>query len=558
MLRRLSDGGIPPRIWLTAALFFAFVASFAAYVYAEKQIDRANERRYLSHALADQLRQSSDDLTRMVRTYVVTGNPIYKQSFQDILDIRNGHRRRPNNYENIYWDLALLDPHFAPPEAGGGEPLLDLMRQAGFTDEEFGKLAKAKANSDALTDREFQAMKLAETGGPDAQVNRMRATLMVHDDIYHKAKAAIMEPINEFYDMEEARTLGAVHHPEAMALAFRYTFIAFTLAVVAFLWQTYTESRAILGGSVAEVHARIIKIGRGDFSADAPVDPERYNSVLGGLARTAVRLSDLQAERAQAMAELHEKNESLQRSNADLEQFAYVASHDLQTPLRNIVRYAQLLERRYKKQIDPDADDFIGFIVDSGKHMTQLINDLLEFSRVSCQAEPPHPTSTGEAVALALKNLQQDLDLVGAEVRVENLPMVIAEQTHLVSLFQNLLGNGLKYRAPDRKLVLSVSADRMSEDYWCFAVSDNGIGIGPEYHDKIFEIFQRLNSASNAEGTGIGLTLCRRIVRRFGGTIWVTSVLGEGSTFFFTLRDGSAQSWSPLPQPLHRAQSCAR
>ena len=244
--------------------------------------------------------------------------------------------------------------------------------------------------------------------------------------------------------------------------------------------------------------------------------------------------------RAAAETALREKTEQLLQSNADLEQFAYVASHDLQTPLRNVVRYAQLLEHRYKNRIDSDADDFIGFIVDNGKHMTYLINDLLDFSRVTRQSAPPRQISAGDAVAQALKNLDLELVTTGGEVTIGSLPTVVADQTFLVSLFQNLLGNGLKYRAPDRKPVLSVDAVRVSVDLWRFAVSDNGIGIEPEYHDKIFEIFQRLDPASDADGTGIGLTLCRRIVHRFGGTIWLTSEPGFGTTFFFTLRDGSA------------------
>ncbi|CAA7617880.1 putative Histidine kinase [Magnetospirillum sp. LM-5] len=240
--------------------------------------------------------------------------------------------------------------------------------------------------------------------------------------------------------------------------------------------------------------------------------------------------------------ELEAKTKTLEQSNADLEQFAYVASHDLQTPLRNIVRYAQLLERRYIGQIDADADAFIGFIVDGGKHMSQLISDLLEFSRVSRQSAPLTPTSATEAITQALKNLELEIAKAEAEVNVDDLPLVIADQTYLVSLFQNLVGNGIKYRAADKKPVISVSAKRVSLSRWQFAVTDNGIGIEPQYQEKVFEIFQRLDPISNREGTGIGLTLCRRIVHRFGGTIWLESVPGEGTTLFFTLQDGSAAS----------------
>jgi len=247
-------------------------------------------------------------------------------------------------------------------------------------------------------------------------------------------------------------------------------------------------------------------------------------------------------EKIKADKDLYDKNEALQRSNADLEQFAYVSSHDLQTPLRNMIRYAQLLDHRYRGRLDPDADVFIGFIVDSGKHMTALIDDLLEYSRLTNQAKLLQPVPAAQAVAVAQANLKLGLDEAGAELAVGAMPVVMAEPSHLASLFQNLLGNGLKYRAPDRQPRLSVTAERIAPDHWRFAVADNGIGIAPQYHDKIFEIFQRLDPITHTEGTGIGLTLCRRIVHRFGGIIWVDSTPGEGTTFFFTLRDGSAAS----------------
>jgi signal transduction histidine kinase len=229
----------------------------------------------------------------------------------------------------------------------------------------------------------------------------------------------------------------------------------------------------------------------------------------------------------------------LENSNTDLEQFAYVASHDLQTPLRNMVIYAQLLKSRYADRLDRDADDFIDFIVGGGKQMTRLIGDLLQYSRVTSQSQPLVPVAAGRAVALALRNLGTVPAEAGAEVTVGDLPTVMADESHLVSLFQNLLDNAIKYRAPDRAPRLSVTARPAAPGLWRFAVADNGIGIAPAYHDKIFEIFQRLDPAGAKTGTGIGLTLCRRIVRRFGGTIWVESEPDVGTTFFFTLHDGA-------------------
>ena len=232
----------------------------------------------------------------------------------------------------------------------------------------------------------------------------------------------------------------------------------------------------------------------------------------------------------------------LRRSNAELEQFAYVASHDLQTPLRNIVSYSQLLERRYKGRLDDDADDFIGFIIGSSKQMSHLISDLLQYSRVSGQSKVLGSVSAAAAIGEAISVLKDAIEAAGAEITVGPLPMVTAEYSLLVSLFQNLLGNALKYRAPDRRLRIGVTARLQAPGTWRFAVADNGIGIEPQYFDKIFEIFQRLHPAAETEGTGLGLTLCRRIAHRFGGTIWVESSPGSGATFFFTLKAGSPSS----------------
>ena len=253
-------------------------------------------------------------------------------------------------------------------------------------------------------------------------------------------------------------------------------------------------------------------------------------------------LAEKSEQLATSNAALAERTELLLQSNADLEQFATVASHDLQTPLRNMIRYAQLLERRYRGQLDADADSFIGFIVDGGKRMAALIDDLLDYSRVGSQAKVLSPVSADQAFSLALRNLAVEIEAVGADIRVGKLPVVLGEESLLVSLFQNLLGNALKYRSPDRAPLVSVTARREGKGLWRIAVADNGIGISPDYHDKIFEIFQRLDPVTHGEGTGIGLTLCRRIVHRFGGTIGVDSAPGEGTTFYVTLRDGSASA----------------
>ena len=255
-------------------------------------------------------------------------------------------------------------------------------------------------------------------------------------------------------------------------------------------------------------------------------------------------------ERKQVENATREKNKKLIQYNQDLEQFAYIASHDLRTPLQNIIHFAQLLERRYKGQLDADADEFIGFIVDGGKQMTSLIDDLLEYSNISSQSKPLEPTLASKAASQALSNLNLRVGDDTVKIFVGDLPEVMAEHNLLVSLFQNLLDNCLKYSAPDRKAEISISAEKIDIGLWTFIVADNGIGIEPQYFDKVFEIFQRLAPAQTAEGTGIGLTLCRRIVHRFGGSIWMDSIPGAGTKIYFTLENGAAADCSQNPTAL--------
>ena len=251
----------------------------------------------------------------------------------------------------------------------------------------------------------------------------------------------------------------------------------------------------------------------------------------------AERTEALKATNTHLSLELEERRRAereLARSNAELEQFAYVASHDLQEPLRMVASFTQLLARRYRGKLDADADEFIGFAVDGATRMQRLLNDLLAYSRVGTRSKPFAAIDCNSVLSDALANLKPAMEESGAVITHEPLPIVRGDEVQLIQLFQNLIGNAVKFHGQEPPQV-HISA-KLQDGDWVFAVRDNGIGIAPEQQERIFLIFQRLHHRSEYAGTGIGLALCQRIVERHGGRIWIESELGKGSTFFFTIK----------------------
>lgn len=325
---------------LTACLVSISVSGvlFVLYANSEKAIDKANEERHISFLLADELRQSSDDLTRMVRTYIATGNPIYKAHFHEIMEIRDGIAPRPSGYQGVYWDLIDEVGHNLTPKFDKTVPLLDLMRMANFTDAEFSKLAEAKKNSDALADTELAAIKIMESTTPITESNRRKAEIMVHDEAYHHAKASIMRPIGEFYGLMDHRTEMAVKDAESHALYMRFTFIFLGFVIVVLLWRTYRCMRVILGCSLDDLYTYIARIGSGDFELSVPVIKGMENSVAGWLSETQAKLSELNKQNRHELA----KNQRLTKLYAALSQCNQSIIHcqSEQTLFENLCRDA--------------------------------------------------------------------------------------------------------------------------------------------------------------------------------------------------------------------------
>ncbi|HDQ03065.1 MAG TPA: PAS domain S-box protein [Deltaproteobacteria bacterium] len=288
------------------------------------------------------------------------------------------------------------------------------------------------------------------------------------------------------------------------------------------------KTRQAIKGETLFLEWRFIRYDSSAFDAELT-----FNTIiLKGQKYFQAIIRDI-TERKQAARQMKILTEELKRSNTDLAQFAYVASHDLQEPLRMITSFVQLLQRRYHGKLDKEADEFISFAVEGASHMQKLINDLLKYSRVGTHGKSMEPTNFNIVVTHALSNLSKTIKAADAIINIDHLPTIYADYTQMVQLFQNLISNAIKYRGEKQPEVLIRAT--YSDNYWLFSVRDNGIGIEPEHVDKIFVIFQRLHNKTKYPGTGIGLSICKKIVERHSGSIWVESKPKQGSVFYFTI-----------------------
>jgi signal transduction histidine kinase len=392
-------------------------------------------------------------------------------------------------------DLAAARSAIDAWESGYARPTIDRIRRFGAGRIENAAVARGKARFDVVR----------------ASLGRLQADLRA--------------------DRADARAdLGSAASSLTRALVFAAVLLGLALLAIAVMGRQVIavpiarlarQTRAVAGG---ELHRAI--------EASGPSDIARLGRDVESMRERIVR--DLEAVRA-AEEEIQEKAIALERSNAELEQFAYVASHDLQEPLRKVTSFCQMIERRYSGQLDERGEQYIAFAVDGAKRMQALINDLLAFSRVGRVERPRELVDVEELVEQATSVLSLAIEETGATVEVRgDLPAVYGERTLLGLVLQNLISNAIKFHA-DEPPVVRVSARRDGEHFE-FAVADNGIGIDPEYADRIFVLFQRLHARDVYAGTGIGLTMCRKVIEYHGGEIWLeASQNGAGSTFRFTL-----------------------
>ncbi len=282
-----------------------------------------------------------------------------------------------------------------------------------------------------------------------------------------------------------------------------------------------------------DVGTLAVKIGAQDYLIKKQIDSTMLKrSIRYSIERKKIE-SELQNYKENLEEKVKERTKALERSNKELQQFAYVASHDLREPLRMISSFLQLLERRYNEQLDEEANEFIEFAVNGAKRLDSMINDLLEYSRVANKEKKLDDVDFNKVMSTTYLNLKSAIDENKAELTHNQLPTILGDEKLMVQLFQNLISNSIKYRSNKRPKI-HISAKKESNQY-LFKVRDNGIGMSPKHLERIFTIFQRLHTNEEYEGTGIGLSIAQKIVHQHGGQIWAESVPEKGSTFYFTI-----------------------
>ncbi|MDY6997524.1 MAG: CHASE3 domain-containing protein [Actinomycetota bacterium] len=461
-----------------------------------------------SRVAAYQLQAALRDQETAVRGYVIAADPRFLEPYfegrrteqQASVEIRLLEQDRPDLLD----DLDAIELAAGSWRTNYAEPIIETVE---------------------LGNPEMVAPAASERG--KVEFDRLRALFDIQNERLEQARDDGLAELNEIRAWRNGVLV-------AMLAAFGVTIVALAVllrrALVRPLGALAESCRRIASGNFGE---RIVPQGPSDIRAiAADVDNMRQRIV-----------DELEASRAATQA-LDAHAEELRRSNAELEQFAYVASHDLQEPLRKVTSFCQLLEKRYGDQLDERGVEYIGFAVDGAKRMQVLINDLLTFSRVGRLNATEIEVSLDNALDSAVSNLMTSVEESGAVIDrpADGLPMIKGDPTLLAMLWQNLVGNAMKFRregvAPH--IVITCDLEPGDEDgdeppHWILSLSDNGIGIAPEFSDKVFVIFQRLHGRDAYSGTGIGLALCKKIVEHHGGSIWIDTSYTDGTRFRFTL-----------------------
>lgn len=553
------------------AFLLAAFAAIAILLYInQKELDRRLTNRFECTELASWLHMSSDELTRLVRTYVVTGQPIFEEYYWRLLDIRNGKKPWPDDRHGEYWDLLVAGKEKIAT-TGPVISLHERMVKAGLTDEEMALLRKAQEESDTLVRAENIAMHAVKGEFEDGAGGFTRkgppdqafASRILFDDAYHDAKARIMDPIRNFFLLVDDRTHKSVNFCYNRSIFYLRTMLGILVGAAALgagslllvrsrILQPLADIQRQTGEVASDMErlARVAaEIARGDLSRSFQAEAAKLDlagsSEIGMLGRlhdamrdqlqaAGVSIAAVTAELARRDISMREAQEALVAANKELEAFSYSVSHDLRAPLRHISGFVQILQSHTKDKLDDTAARHLDIIAAAAVKMGALIDDLLSFSRAGRAQMRLEKISLGALVDECRRELEQEQSGRVVEWEVGDLPEVMADRALLRQVLANLLGNAVKYTRRQPAAHIEVSAWREASEV-VVRVRDNGAGFDMKYAGKLFGVFQRLHTEAEFEGTGIGLANVHRIVSRHGGRTWAEGEVDHGAAFYFSL-----------------------